>query len=109
MDAPLREKVNKASVEMDKLIKLTEKLINQALNSSQARSSIFDASLSGATDSIQDLTAQNMTLTNMLNFNRKPDRSTVTMAQAVTQYEVCKAAHNNALEASKVLKSLLKT
>ena len=109
MSLEMRGKINLAIVEMDKVCKMTEKLVEAALNDQQKRrSEAFQKNVVATTDAVQDLSSANKILTDMLKFNRNADKTPATQKSAQEQYEVCKVSHGICKEQYNILKSLLR-
>ena len=101
-----KEKMSRALVESDKMIKISEKLVEVCLHCPKSTSEFWTSSVSKLSDAVMDLTTANQNLNNIYKFRRMPDKSTATLAGAEDQYQACSVAHKVCKEMHQVLKSL---
>ena len=103
-----KDKMSRALVESDKMIKISEKLIEICLHGQGSKSDFFSSSVTKLSDAVMDLTAANQHLNNIYKFRRMPDKSTANLDGAETQVQACSVAHKLCKEMHQVLRSLQK-
>jgi hypothetical protein len=103
----LKEKMNKAIPQTEKLVKTTERMLEVVLHDDNSgRSIAFQQTIEGTTDAILDATNACNEICYMYKYGRKSDKSEVTDEEGRAQLSLCKAKHEQLLDQARMMKAM---
>ena len=103
----LRERMNKAIPQTEKLVKSTEKMLEVVLHEDNSgRSIAFQQTIEGTTDAILDATNACNEICYMFKYGRICDKTEVSDEEGRAQLSLCKAKHEQLLDQARMMKAM---